>query len=427
MKFSKYNITKEVKDGCLIYNSKNSSLLLLNNKYKKEFEILKENELLIGNMELLENLKKGEMIIEDFIEEEDLIELKNKILKYNLKGLGLTIAPTLECNFACPYCYENGYRNNKMTEKTKNDLIKFVENRSKEIESLNVSWYGGEPLLDLETIELLTLKFKEIMGENKKYSANIVTNGFLLTEEKAYKLKKLHIKNAQITLDGNKNIHDSRRFLLNGKGTFDKIIENIIKCYKIINIVVRINIDKKNSEDIYDIYDIFEKYNLKNKVSFYIAPVDSINDTCTMNNCFDSKEFSDKEIEFFKEGISRGFKILNLKRNNISMCGAVRINSYVIDPLGDLYKCWNHIGRKEFCVGNIGNKINFNSLHIRYLNYTPFERKECKECNVLPLCMGGCPDKYLRDTKRINCYSEKYNISEIIELFYLQKKFGGVK
>lgn len=69
--------------------------------------------------------------------------------------------------------------------------------------------------------------------------------------------------------------------------------------------------------------------------------------------CFSDKEFSEEEFNFYIEALKRGFNLINIPGQNLGICGAISLNNYVIDPLGDLYKCWNEIGRKEKAVGNV--------------------------------------------------------------------------
>ena len=66
--------------------------------------------------------------------------------KFSKRIFRLTIAPTLDCNFDCPYCYENR-RNGKMSEEVQDALIDFIQNSvTSETSVMDISWYGGEPL-----------------------------------------------------------------------------------------------------------------------------------------------------------------------------------------------------------------------------------------------------------------------------------------
>lgn len=92
-------------------------------------------------------------------------------------------------------------------KETADKTIEFILNQVDKNTPLSIFWYGGEPLLDLKHIRYITEKLKEHSDKYESYSASIVTNGYLLTKDVAYQLKKLDIDNVQITLVGPAKIH----------------------------------------------------------------------------------------------------------------------------------------------------------------------------------------------------------------------------
>ena len=418
MKLSKFNIIKYINDDTIIYNTISAGVLMLDKEYSKYFKDIQNNGT-SDKEDLVEQLKQGNMLLDDDIDEVSMLEVANYSQRFSNSHLSLTIAPTLNCNFACPYCYEEGHRYSSMDAEVKNDLIKFIENY-KDINQLNVTWYGGEPLLELNIIEELTNEFLKKFDASK-YNASIVTNGFLLNKENALKLKNNHVKSVQVTLDGPKEIHDNRRVLLSGEGTFDKILNNIKESCEIIPIVVRINVDKSNIDKVDSLIDCLESNNLINKISFYLAPVDDINSSCKNNQCFSMKEFSDEEIMFYEKCLSKGINSINIPKANLGVCGAVTKNSYVVAPTGDLYKCWDEVGRTEYKIGSLKDNYTINNRLSKWLLYNPLnEHKECRDCNVLPVCFGGCPYNYMKGRGE-KCNSINFNSDKRIELLYAVK------
>lgn len=69
-----------------------------------------------------------------------------------------------------------------------------------------------------------------------------------------------------------------------------------------------------------------------------------------------------------------------------------RLNSYIIGPEGEIYKCWEDVGNTDKVVGYITEKEICNKpLFYRYLNDTSvFSNEECKDCKLFPMCSGGC-------------------------------------
>ncbi len=76
---------------------------------------------------------------------------------------------------------------------------------------------------------------------NIYYVSSITTNGYLLTYATAKKLSNLKVHSCQLTIDGPKHIHDNRRKLTSGAGSFDKIFQNLLDTKNIISYSLRVN------------------------------------------------------------------------------------------------------------------------------------------------------------------------------------------
>jgi uncharacterized protein len=418
MKLSKFNIEKNVDNGTILYNTMSGGVLFLNSEYSDSYRKIKKTGY-CEREDLTKELRKGEMLLNDGVNEVGRIKILSNMTRLDTHGLSLTIAPTMECNFACPYCFEEGVRYNKMTPIVEEQVINFIKESNKEENPLSICWYGGEPLMGIKNIENIT---REIMKNEKiveNYSASIITNGFYLNRKTALLLSELRINTAQITLDGPPDIHNTRRVPLNGRPTFDIIMKNIIECCDILNISIRVNVDRTNINRVSEMLDILEKNGLKNKVGFYIAAVDDSASSKPNADCFNDKEFSEEELSFYIEGLKRGFNLISVPGQNLGVCGAISLNSFVIDPLGNLYKCWNEIGRIEACVGNVVDGMEYNKKLSDYLQFEPVIDEDCEACPVLPSCMGGC--LYITMNVEKRCNSIKYNAEKIVDLIYTKK------
>lgn len=417
MKLSSYNNYITSHDKLIIYNTLSGGVLSLSNVYKESFELIKSK--LINNniyegitLDLFNNLLKGSMIIEDDIIEFDIIKMQYNINRFSNTDLVLTIAPTLKCNFQCPYCYENGKRNKTMGDKEVDATIKFINKQLIDTKSLSISWYGGEPLLAIDLIEKIYSSID--IPKNNKGTNSIVTNGYYLTRENALRLKKINVTVAQVTIDGPPEIHNKRRIMQN-KDTFSTILKNIADVHDLIHISIRVNVDRNNIDSVDSILDYLDSYELKGKVSLYLAPVDAVNDNCNAPNCMNDFEFAKKEVEFAKKHINRGYSYINIPRFRPNICGAVSPNSYVIDAHGDLYKCWDEVGNTKYKYGDVFNEPKINKNVLKWMNYDPIFYPECKECEILPVCMGGCPYKNI-ETRQRSCHSIKYNQAEVVNI-----------
>lgn len=334
-------------------------------------------------------------------------------LRFHSGKLSLTICPTLACNFRCHYCFEQQHQGRWMSDNVENDIITFIKSH-KSAEAMDVTWFGGEPLLYFDRICSLTDKLKAL---DLHYRASIVTNGYLLTHEKAERFKELSIGTAQITIDGMRESHDRRRHLSGGGGSFDRIIENIMTAVEVapaLYISIRVNIDGDNHEEYVELFNFLKSKNLP-RVSIYPAFVTEYGesfcgyalDSATRKNLLMkySRATSETYLHFYPQG----------KRME---CAVRNPNSYVIGPDGEIYKCWNDVGDGSKVVSDIKGKIMNESLLLQYLSGAdPFESDECRACILLPVCSGGC----VYDRMKAKCISDicpllKTNLDEFLWL-----------
>lgn len=410
MKKSKYNIEHLYKNSLIMYNTLSGSVIRLDAPHSRMYNnpnawSTDENFIL--------NMKRGNFIVPDEVDELNLIlnTSNNSRKKSNIGAY--TIAPTLECNFRCPYCFEPSHKRNIMTDETANAVVEYIKKDidDNNYEGVEITWYGGEPLLALPVIETISMA---VMNFTKKYAANIVTNGFYLNRETSERLKQLNVKSAQITIDGPPEVHNKRRRLPSGEDTFYKILNNIIEANDLIDIIIRINVDKSNIAEIDRLIDIFDSYNLRNRISVYLAAVENINGTYSSPElCMENISFSELEVKFAREHNGKGYFRPFLPGFNPSICGAVCDWAKVFDSKGNLYKCWNEIGNLTKSYDSIFSTEKRNSSV--WSNYSLDNFADCLECIFLPLCMGGCPYERLQGKKN-NCISIKENCESMLEL-----------
>lgn len=156
------------------------------------------------------------------------------ILSYYLenKVQGVTLQVTQQCNLRCKYCvYSGDYYNREhkdiaMSRETALKAIDFLFSHSSALDEVDISFYGGEPLLRFELIREL-VKYIERVGEGKKINYGMTTNGTVFTDPNLSFLEEYKF-NILISLDGPKNIHNANRvFKSNGQGTFDAVMQNL--------------------------------------------------------------------------------------------------------------------------------------------------------------------------------------------------------
>lgn len=414
-KSSYYNFTYDnILDNqskMVIYNARTGALAVLEENNAIMLNNYLNNGAEIPNTEFMENLVKCGFLIPGNFDELKDIETGNNRGKFDSSKMSLTIAPTMACNFRCVYCFEKGqYYNEVMSEETMYNVLKYIKEHAEHLQLLNVTWYGGEPLLAIKQIEWLAKEILEIAKKNNiQYNSSIVTNGYLLNKDIAKKLKYLGVGDIQITIDGSKEVHDKRRPLANGKGTFDTIIQNLYNIKGILPVYVRINVDNENCNEINKIIEQFRRKKILENVTLYLGLVTPSNGKYEGSKCMAAEIYSVFNLRFMKD--------TNLPLTNIyptpksNYCAADHYYSYVIDPRGKLYKCWSDIGIEDRAVEDINDnplsEFNYERLN-DFMLYNPTTDERCKDCKFLPICVGGCP--YYRISEFKICDSHKYDL-----------------
>ena len=413
MKNSRYNFffPYEEDDSKLIaYNSFSNALALMEKTRYEELQRFIEHGENIADESFVQKLKRGYFLIDEDCNELDMLRFRMLKGRYNTDSLGLTIAPTADCNFRCLYCYEKDViKPDYMTQETESAILKLVKSRIKTISNLSITWYGGEPLMNMESIERLSRGFISLCDEHGvRYDAGMVTNGYLLTDENARLINELKITFLQITLDGSEDIHNQRRPLSDGSGTFNTIIDNLVRLKNVLpGVALRVNIDKNNANAGKEIVDFLRKKELPDKFKPYLGKITAENNEYDKSSCFDCCGFSQEELSFYNEFHDKKTFMHRYPRVVSNFCGADKLNSYVIAADGKLYKCWNDIGNSEGCVGSLVDAMDVRQqAHLDYMLFDPTTDNECSQCNLLPICMGGCP--YMKRIENDKCSIYKF-------------------
>ena len=422
MQYSKFNHICKLpnSDEYLLFNFMTGSMLKLNqetNNKMKDIKLLNKDEITM--------LKENGFLIEDF-DEIDYLKFGNKLNCADEELLSILIAPTMECNFNCPYCFEH-HGKGFMTEEIQNEIITFIENSLKthNHKNLFVYWFGGEPLLAIDIIAKMSQKIIELTKKyDIKYSSAMSTNGYLLTEKNINILEKCKLNRIQVTLDGMKEKNDKTRILKNGEGSFDVIVDNLKKLKTNITIHIRTNLNRENEVEFKELNNLVNEIKKENNIdiSLYGAHM-SVYDFNNEN--VDALELSIKE---YSDILKQNNMIGANKHQNcrFAFCDAARVYSFCFDEKGNMYKCWNDIGNLKFKYDNVvhANKNGTNLLNKNALDFLSKSfPEECVNCKVLPVCMGGCIKKRVIENRK-SCSPIKYNLDDYVYKRYLMQ-LGG--
>lgn len=415
MKYSSYNvIVDNMPQNYLLYNTMTEALVELDEDSLRFYRecLTDENYRSDPRFDILVGRK---YLIPDNYDERSFIRFANRKSSFSNQKLQIVIAPTMDCNYKCIYCFESHHKG-IMDKKTRDEVLSFLKNElsEKNYKHLHVDWFGGEPLLAWNIIAELSRELIGFCGANSiTYGASIISNGYLLTEDIISEMISFKIDHIQLTLDGEKCVHDSRRMLRGGAGTYDVTMSKIklLKNFD-IGVSVRVNTDRRNMNSYEKLVSVIAEIHPSAHV--YPARMECFPET---NGSNDSAELSCKE---FAKEIQLPFILSEDEApempSKFFSCQAERANSYAIDERGNLYKCWNQIGDLSASYGNVKtypDKVDMQNL-LMYMGHDILEDKECADCIVLPLCMGGCA--YQRMYKhRKQCIVEKYCLDDVIK------------
>jgi uncharacterized protein len=343
---------------------------------------------------------------------------------FGARSLNLVLLTTLWCNLDCPYCFENK-RQEMMSEDVRRSVKSWIETQFKAKREINVGWFGGEPLLGKATIiDLSTFLIGFSQSIGGKYSASITTNGYYLDEEFSRRLDELHIKHVQVTFDGAKEFHDRTRKQRNGKGSFDRIKENIERFHSSgtkCALTIRVNCTDDNIHSITDLIDCFPEH-VKSNTSIFFRWV-------WANEASGNRQFAAKSrgqepyarlAALYDYATDAGWTTRTpITSRNPVYCEVDFRDHYIIAPNGDMFLCTHTFNSSERCANLLARPAESvapfpeaTPLISRWFGTDCFNDSECLDCRALPICKGGC--RKGRFEGRRSCVEEKKSLDRYI-------------
>jgi uncharacterized protein len=276
--------------------------------------------------------------------------------------------------------------------------------------------------------ELITRIIEESVKSGLELS--FVTNGYFL-EEYAELLTSGKIREIQVTLDGTGPVHDSRRFLKGGHGTFDKIVRGIDACLeRNIDINLRMVADRGNINNLPDLAmfaiekgwtkssyfktQIGRNYELHHCQS---APDKLFDRVSLFETIFELTKEHPYILEFYKPAYSISkflFENGTLPDPLFDACPACK-TEWAFDYTGNIYSCTATVGKSDESLGSY-----YPSVSVKTAIVSQWESRDitsipgCKECSVQLACGGGCGSVAKNRTGAI-CSQDCRPVKELLE------------
>ena len=430
MKLSYYLIESSLENGgVLLVSTRTENYLVLNDELAENFFNFKKNMNIDAlDLELKALLLEFKILIDS--DEDEFQWVYNNYWRERKLGssiLNLTFATTLGCNLRCGYCFEQHKQSINLLPKDEDSIFKFVSSKLDDTkDGLHITWFGGEPLLGIKSIERLSKRFMQLSTfRAKTYSSDIITNGVLLTDENAKILKKALVSAVQITMDGDKEIHDKMRPAPN-KGSYDDVLKGLMVSRKYFNTSIRINVNHANISSIPTLLKTLSSLELFD-ISLNFNPINSNNKDENSGNYLTREEFAKVELTLSKIAIDLGLSVISGFGLNDSYlpCTALDLSHYTLEPKGSVHKCVDFIGDHSQRVGVIEDgklsskksQISWDSYDV-FTFYQPDTDDDCHNCQYLPICYGGCPKNRIlgHDKRKYICTSLRFNLVEMLKL-----------
>jgi uncharacterized protein len=433
MKYSRYNIFSKIRnsENYFIVNLLSGNADILNSDEAKNIEAIKNGSSVQSDELASELTEKGYLMNEteeaslfrsrylDFIDSRDKDEIQ------------IFFVTNYSCNFACTYCYQDQY-NNPHTELNNDIIDAFFSYINREFASRKkyITVFGGEPLLSSPKQKAL---ISGIIGNASvnNLEVSIVTNGYFL-EEYIDILSKGKIREVQVTLDGTENVHNSRRFLKGGEGTFSKIVSGIDACLmKGMEINLRMVADRENIQNLSDLARFaIEKGWTKNplfktqigrnyELHHCQSAPDKLFDRISLyENIYRQVKEHPYILEFYKPAFSVS-KFLaengELPDPLFDSCPACK-TEWAFDYTGNIYSCTATVGKTDESLGTFYPEYKLKEdIVSEWEGRDVTSIPECRNCSVQLACGGGCGSVAKNRTGSI-CATDCRPVKELMEL-----------
>jgi uncharacterized protein len=259
------------------------------------------------------------------------------------RHLELIIFPTEQCNFRCTYCYED-FSIGKMQPNTVVAIKKLILQRIDNLDSLKLSWFGGEPL----AAKNIVFEISEFVQEQRriyadlKYISDMTTNAYQLNDEVFAKLISLGVTSYQISLDGTEENHNKTRVRMDGAGTFEKIWNNLLSARNSnhdFSIILRLHITPDNLDNMHKLILIKANFSHDKRFTIFFKAIENLGGP--NSGSFKVLRGQDK-AEILRNLYKQLGDTLKTKKINDKgpyVCYAATTNSFVIRADGKLGKC----------------------------------------------------------------------------------------
>ena len=339
-----------------------------------------------------------------------------------------------QCNLACKYCFLGNNDPSKRSEFALENMSREIADKAIAfyIRQLKLSgldteenkpvliFYGGEPLVNYDVVVYIAETINKMRATEKciaNLEMSMVSNGLLLTEERALKLKELGISIA-ISVDGFTEESNQMRVDVAGNNVFSKILKTLDMCKKLgIDVSLSVTLSEETIKDTKEVLKLVDNYGIKS-FGFNIMMSDENFIVPEEYNELAAQFIIDEFIELRKRGIyedrmMRKLKAFSKAQVYFSDCAATGGGQIVIAPGGRVGICHGCLHNKQYFVSTVDDEefdATKDPFFLEWSQLTPINKEECQNCPALGICGGGCPINamHLKKGNTIHALDERF-------------------
>ena len=308
-----------------------------------------------------------------------------------------------DCNLRCKYCFAStgdfgtGHRMT-MDVETAKKAIDFVVERSGKRRNIEVDFFGGEPLMAMDTVKATVDYARSIEQEKgKNFRFTITTNGVLLNDENIEYINR-EMSNAVLSLDGRPEVNDHMRKTVSQDGSYDVILpkfQKLVAGRGTKDYYLRGTFTRHNPDFAADVLHIadqgFRNVSVEPVVGEedrdYAFRAEDLPGILEEYERLAEELLQREDINFFHFNVdlTQGPCVIKRMRG----CGA-GCEYVAITPEGDIYPCHQFVGNEDYRLGSVHDNSFRMDLSRQFAGMNIYTRPACKECWARFYCSGGC-------------------------------------
>lgn len=349
-----------------------------------------------------------------------------------------------DCNLKCQYCFakEGTYNTARdyMTEDVAKAAIDFLIEKSGSRKSLEIDFFGGEPLMNMKVVKFAVdygrARAKE---KGKEFSFTMTTNALLLNNENIEYLNR-EMDNVVISIDGREEVHNRVRKTRNGTDAYPLIL-NAAKKFRAVRgnkrYYIRGTFTAYNLDFASDVLALADAGFDQISVEPVVLPADNpmaitsdkigavLAEYDKLAEAYIDRRANGKWFNFFHFMIDLEEGPCIMKR--LSGCSA-GCGYLAISPVGDIYPCHQFVGEAGYKIGNVLEGTFDPSVQRKFADITVNNKKECENCFAKYYCSGGCVaashyyEKDLLTPYRAGCDMMRKRLECSLGIYAVEKK-----